>query len=137
MANSVRYRTKHRQQILEYAKEMQGKHITANDVCEYFKRKGEKIGMATIYRQLDYLVQEGFLHKYTLDTTSSACFEYADEQSPAEYLHCKCTQCGDLIHLQCSELQHWNGHLQQNHGFQMDLGRTMLYGVCRQCGIMQ
>lgn len=135
MAQPSRYHTKHRQQILEYAKKNQGKHITAAQMCEYFRQQGKSIGLATIYRQLEHLVEEGLLHKYIIDSTSSACFEYREQCNSAHCIHCKCIRCGAFIHVECSHLEDWNLHLQQNHRFQLDFGRTMLYGVCENCAL--
>lgn len=134
MSAKGRYRTKHREEILLFAKQMQGKHLTANDVCRYFLEKGEKIGTATVYRQLEYMVQEGVLHKYVLDAGTPACFEYAEQPTRHEQcVHCKCTSCGKLIHLHCREVAALGGHITQAHGFQLDTARTVLYGTCAEC----
>ena len=99
-----------------------------------FLEKGEKIGTATVYRQLEYMVQEGVLHKYVLDAGTPACFEYAEQPTRHEQcVHCKCTSCGKLIHLHCGEVAALGGHITQAHGFQLDTARTVLYGTCAEC----
>ena len=44
--------------MLEYLESVPGVHITASDVYEYFKKQGASIGQATVYRQLESLVDE-------------------------------------------------------------------------------
>ena len=55
MPSKVKYRTKQREILLDYLKTIPGEHITAGDVCEYFREQGSAIGQSTIYRQLERL----------------------------------------------------------------------------------
>ena len=115
---------------------LQGKHITAGDVCEHFRQQGEPIGQSTIYRRLEALVDEGIIKKYVIDTTSPACFEYVGQEGHSEdevCFHCKCEKCGKLIHLECEELVAINSHLYEEHSFKLDPVRTVFYGLCDKC----
>ena len=135
MEKHSKYKTKQREIILDYLKAMPGEHVTAGDVCEFFLSKGTSIGQATIYRQLESMVSEGIINKYTLDAGSPACFEYMGEDSHKEgtCYHCRCEKCGKLIHLHCDELESIQSHLLSEHGIQMDPIRTVLYGLCESC----
>lgn len=131
-----KYRTRQREILLKYLEKIPGVHITANDVCEYFKNEGNPIGQATVYRQLESLVDEGLVNKYYFDAGSPACFEYMKPESHCEAavcFHCKCEKCGRLIHLKCEELEELGGHLLEHHGFRLDPVRTVIYGVCDDC----
>ena len=55
MKDKHQYNTRRRAELLEYLKSMQGRHVTVNDIRAHFLAKGESIGTATIYRQLDKL----------------------------------------------------------------------------------
>ena len=130
------YKTKQRDIILKYFEKKPGVHITAADVYEYLNSKGESIGQATIYRQLEKLVDEGLLNKYIMDASSPACFEYVGmsaHKSGKTCFHCKCEKCGKLIHLQCDELSEIEHHLQAEHGFRLNPLRTVFYGICDEC----
>ena len=59
------YKTKQQDLLFSYLKEMQGKHFTAEDVRTHFEEKKLSIGIATIYRQLEKLVAEGKIQKYS------------------------------------------------------------------------
>lgn len=115
---------------------MAGRHVTAADVCEHFRKEGTSIGQSTIYRQLESMVDEGLINKYILDSNTPACFEYVDEHDHAEgdfCFHCKCEKCGKLIHMNCDELKSIESHLASRHGFKLDPLRTVLYGLCEEC----
>ena len=131
-----KYRTKQKEILLDYLETVQGVHITASEVCEHFKENGNPIGQATIYRQMENLVDEGVLNKYIIDGNSPACFEYlgADvHREKKSCYHCKCEKCGKLIHLHCDELDAIRQHLYQEHRFEMDIRRSVIYGLCEEC----
>ncbi len=136
MAERSKYKTKQSEIMLEYFKKMAGKHVTAADVCEYFKEQGAPIGQATVYRRLESLVDEGVLSKYTIDPSSPACFEYMGEDSHVDgdvCFHLKCEKCGKLIHMHCEEMEEMQTHMKSEHGFKMDPIRTVFYGLCKEC----
>ncbi len=136
MASRITYKTRQREILLEYLSSRQGEHITAGDVCDYLKEQGSGIGQATVYRQLEKLVEEGVLAKYNVGAATPACFEYLGEEHSAEKgtcYHCKCEKCGKLIHLHCEELEELQEHFRKEHGFRMDSRRTVFYGVCDDC----
>ena len=130
------YKTKQREILLKYLEKHAGDHITAGDVCEYFKGQGASIGQATVYRQLEKLVDEGLLNKYIMEASGPACFEYVGmrvHKKGKTCFHCKCEKCGKLIHLHCEELEEMQGHLKEEHEFRLNPMRTVLYGICSEC----
>lgn len=136
MNGRSKYRTKQREMLLGYIESRPGVHITAGDVCEYFRSQGAPIGQSTVYRQLESLVDEGVITKYVVDGTSSACYEYvgADSHADAEVCyHCKCEKCGRVIHLHCEEIEAITEHLLTDHSFKLDPLRTVFYGLCERC----
>ena len=131
-----KYKTKQREILLDYFAKVPGVHITASDVCEYFKSQGSPIGQSTIYRQLESLVDEGVINKYIIDGNSPACFEYTgmDVHNSGEVcFHCRCEKCGKLIHLHCGKLEGMQKHLSAYHQFTLNPMRTVFYGLCEQC----
>ncbi|MBQ9415428.1 MAG: transcriptional repressor [Clostridia bacterium] len=137
MSQKAVYRTKQHQEIVDYLKSMKGIHLTAGEICAHFREQGGTISTATIYRQLEKLVKEGIINKYIVDENSSACFEYVGEHGKTDSgkscFHCKCEQCGKLIHLECDELEMIQSHLMAHHDFQINPLRTVFYGLCSQC----
>ena len=136
MNTRSKYKTKQRDILLSYLQSVPGVHVTASDVCEYFKEQGASIGQSTVYRQLESLVDEGLLTKYIIDSGSPACFEYVEPDSHADTevcYHCKCEKCGKLIHLHCDEVESMQEHLYEHHKFKLNPMRTVFYGLCEQC----
>ncbi len=134
MQSKGSYKTRQGDELRSFLESVPGQHITAADVCDYFRRSGKPMGMATVYRQLDKLVDEGVIAKYNIDASSPACFEYLGAHLSEEICyHCKCSVCGKLIHMHCEELPELQKHILQHHGFAIDPVRTIFYGVCSDC----
>ena len=130
------YRTKQREELLDYLKTLHGEHSTAAMICEHFRRNGSRIGKATIYRQLEQLGEEGVVYKYVIDAGSPACFEYVSQEDHVHQevcFHCKCEKCGKLFHMHSEELEALQSQLKEHHQFSMDPKRTVFYGVCDTC----
>lgn len=127
MSTKTQYHTRQQEELLSFLRSHPG-HYTAADLCGHL---GGVIGTTTVYRQLDRLVQAGLVTKYIIDIGSPACFEYAEHHE--ECFHCKCQQCGKLIHMHCHELPVLEQHILAHHGFAIDPARTVFYGLCRDC----
>ena len=135
MTGRTGYRTRQKEELTEYLMKREGTHLTAAQIHDDFRAMGRSVGMATIYRHLDKLVEEGTVRKYTIGATNSACYEYVGdrEESTVDCFHCKCESCGKLIHLHCDELVGIQKHIDATHGFAIDPMRTVFYGICADC----
>ena len=134
MKRPANYQTKQREAILSYIVSLGGSHVTASRIVEHFKDHALPISRTTVYRHLDRLEESGKLRKYTLDGTSGACYQYAEQShSCQEHFHLKCEDCGELLHLQCNTLEDIGRHVFEDHAFQVNPMKTVLYGKCRKC----
>ncbi len=135
MKNSTGYKTKQRSEVLGVLEKSNGEHITAKQVHERLEKEGSTIGSATVYRQLEKLVEEGLVRRYSLGPGEAACYSYAaDESCDHDHcFHCVCTKCGKLYHVECDHLAEIAGHLASEHGFTVDPSRTVFYGICESC----
>lgn len=134
MNNGARYKTKQQQAILDFLMENKEKHLTVSNISDHLESDGVRVGTTTIYRHLDKLLEQGLVRKYTVDGTTSACFQFADQsQKCREHFHLKCEKCGKLIHLTCNHASELCSHIYDEHGFEIDFFRTVFYGVCKEC----
>ena len=97
----MHYKTKNRDALVTYLQSREGEHVTVNEIHDHFRKIGNSMGVATIYRQLEKLVAEGQMRKYVVDSGSAACFEYIGaRQGHARFIHCKCEKCGKVLHVE-------------------------------------
>lgn len=128
------YKTRQKEIILNLFLENKDEHLTASEIVNHINKKEENIGIATVYRYLDKLVNSGIVRKYFLDDKSSACYQYIDpENKCSEHFHLKCLECGRLLHIDCKHMQSLDEHIFSEHGFKVDNSRTVLYGRCKNC----
>lgn len=107
--------------------------MTAGQILDELKARGVSIGVATIYRQLDRLVEEGAVNKYMVDAVTGACYEFRDgHEEKSAYVHGKCEKCGKVVHIERkaveTAMQGFSGG-----GFELDCTRTLFYGICEDC----
>ena len=137
MRTRMPYKTRHRDEILKILRENEGEHMTAGQILEQLRTKGVTIGVATIYRQLDRLVEEGAVNKYMVDAVTGSCYEFKGEHgSKSAYVHGKCEKCGKLVHIErkfVEEAMQGLSETKAGSGFELDCTRTLFYGICGDC----
>ncbi|MEM5769668.1 MAG: transcriptional repressor, partial [Bacillota bacterium] len=117
MERPSNYNTKQSEAILAYLISLNGEHATAAQIAQHFASKQTPIGLATIYRQLDRLVEQGRVSKYTLDGSSGACYQYLSNEQACHQIHLKCEACGAVLHLQCDIVESVPQHVYEEHAF--------------------
>ena len=123
------YNTKQRDEIVEFFSRHRGKCFSAKDII----RSGEiKSGEATVYRTLSKLAENGVLKRFT-DGASGACYQLAESSDCDKHFHLKCEKCGKLIHIDCGFMAEIKQHIESDHNFYVDLGKTVFYGLCDDC----
>lgn len=134
MRNS--YNTKQREEILQFIYGRGKKHFTAGDIISSLEKSGGTVGSATVYRTIDRLVGEGKIRKFFIDGGTSACYQLSDGASSekcAEHFHLKCLSCQKLYHVDCRHIEELKKHIKSEHGFDIDMSKTVLYGICGDC----
>ena len=127
------YSTKQREAILSFLKENNA-HVSASDIIFHLREEGFAVSTATVYRSLEKFEHEGLVKKMVIGHGSGACYQYADGDGCSEHFHLKCIKCGRLIHLSCEFMHRMEEHIFDDHGFTVSSGRTVIYGVCSECG---
>lgn len=127
------YNTKQREIILNYLIENKNRTITAEEIINYSRRIGEKIGKATVYRYLTNLLESNMVKKFILEDGKGSCYQYVDGKKCEEHYHLKCKNCNKIIHLDCDEFINIQKHILKEHDFEIDSIKTVLYGMCKKC----
>ena len=127
------YNTKQKEKLLDFLINNKSRHTNVAEIVAFLASEGSPLGTATIYRQLDKLVECGVVRKYNFDGKTGACYQYIEDECCREHFHLKCLSCGKLIHLDCDHLMGINHHIAQHHGFIVDPAQTVFYGRCAEC----
>ncbi|WFR56745.1 transcriptional repressor [Anaerocolumna sp. AGMB13025] len=128
------YRTKSRDRILMFFKNHKEQTVSAARLHEYLQEQDNKVNLATIYRNLDRMTEDGVLIKYMDSQEDKAVYQYiGDNDNCHEHLHMKCMKCGKVTHLECSFMKEIMEHLQLQHKFALQCRKSILYGLCDNC----
>lgn len=134
MKNDSGYNTRQKEKLLSYLISNKDEHTNVAGISAFLAAEGTPVGTATIYRQLDRLVDQGLVRRYAIDGKTGACYQYVDIDAGChQHFHLKCKNCGRLIHTDCDHLSEINEHMLQHHGFTVDSSMTVFYGICADC----
>jgi Fur family ferric uptake transcriptional regulator len=101
--------------------------ITAQALFIELRDRGDDVGLATVYRALHVLRDDGRLHEFHVadGTAFRAC---ADQP----HHHLICVQCGRVIEEQIASVSSWLTEV-AHHGFSVQACTVEVFGVCDRC----
>jgi len=127
MSRVSNYNTKQKELILKFIKK-QKKDFTINDIYEGLDKK---VGLTTIYRFVDKLIEEGLISKFINNNiTYYQYFEKCDEDN---HFYLKCSNCGSTSHIDCDCINELSNHISKNHKFRLDKENIIINGLCEKC----
>ena len=128
------YRTKFKDDIMEYLRTNKDVRFCASDVFEYMSGNGVTINLTTVYRNLDKMTENGILLKSKNPTDECCYYQYTEPNSHCkEHLHVQCKMCGKIIHLEGTFMKEFNDYIVSEHGFALDFKDSMIIGICKDC----
>ena len=105
-------------------------HLDAEQLFERMRSHGHKISRATVYRNLELLVECGLARKYRLGRDR---FLFEHEHPGQSHDHISCRDCGQVVEFVSPSISALMGEICKAHGF-VDGERTVqVMGLCRIC----
>lgn len=124
------YTTKQQRSVLRCLEQHAGA-MTAAEVADALRAGGEPVGLATVYRQLDRLEQQGVIHR--VNTEGGAVYQHCSHPGEDGCFLLKCLGCGRILHLDCEQLRELYQHFAAHHHFRIDTRSTVFSGWCGNC----
>ena len=135
------YKTAGRQRLLEFLQSHPDRQFPVDELAEELDRGREAPSggnrKSSLYRHLSELCDEGTVRKYRSDTQSAYVYQYVGQGDCTRHFHLKCQACGGLTHLECAVSEELLSHISTYHGFSVDSGRSILYGLCEACASLE
>lgn len=94
------------------------------------KRQKRKLAPLTVYRQLDFLVRMGLIHKLASAQAFVAC-DHPDH--PHDSLYLVCSSCGKADELESDRLANLLREAARSRGFKPDKPIVEVQGLCDSC----
>ena len=105
-------------------------HIDAEELLGAMKARGLKISRATVYRNLDLLVECGLARKQRL---GSRGFLYEHMHFGQQHDHLVCTGCGRVVEFVSPGIAALQGEICRAHGFVPTRHTLQIAGLCNRC----
>ncbi len=106
-------------------------HQSVDDIEAELRRRGERIGKATIYRTLDLLVRSRLVAEHDFGEGFKR-YEHRLSDHPI-HEHLICLECGKVTEFESKELYGVETRVKHEYGFQPVRRRLEIYGLCREC----
>lgn len=118
--------TKQRQLILDIVKSRRD-HPTASQICENVQAIDKNISRGTVYRNLNFLVENKEILKVKLLNIDR--FDYPLKS----HYHLICTECGDVQDVPLSYKTELDQELAAKTGYTIMKHHTVFEGLCSEC----
>lgn len=102
---------------------------SAQELHDELRKRGEGVGLTTVYRTLQQMAAAGAVDTLRTDTGESVyrlCSEH-------HHHHLVCRQCGSTVEISGGEVETWAADIARKHGFS-DVTHTLeIFGLCDRC----
>ncbi|BBX38245.1 ferric uptake regulation protein [Mycolicibacterium mageritense DSM 44476 = CIP 104973] len=102
---------------------------SAQELHDELRRRGQGIGLTTVYRTLQAMANSGVVDTLRTDTGESVyrrCSEH-------HHHHLVCRSCGSTVEVDGGAAEVWADQVAAEHGFS-DVSHTIeIFGVCGEC----
>jgi Fur family ferric uptake transcriptional regulator len=124
----VRRQTKQRAAVAE-ALESQGEFRSAQEIYDIVRKRGDSIGLTTVYRSLQSMADDG-----QVDVIVRGDGESVYRQcSPSHHHHLVCRSCRSTVEIDAPDVERWATDVAAQHGFSDVTHTVEVFGVCSRC----
>jgi len=128
IAGTARRPSRQRSAVLALLEDLDG-FRSAQDLHALLRTRGASVGLATVYRALQALVDDG-----QVDVLRSADGEAAYRRcSPVHHHHLVCRSCGRTVEVADPPVERWASRIAAEHGFADVQHQVEVFGTCAEC----
>jgi Fur family transcriptional regulator, ferric uptake regulator len=106
-----------------------GQHINAEEIFGQIRQRTRAVNIATVYRTLDLLVEQGLASR--IDLGEGRVIYATNQHGP--HIHLVCRQCGNVTDADQDLLSSLDDDLRSRYQFSADLQHISVLGLCRAC----
>lgn len=102
---------------------------TAQELHELLARRGEPVGLATVYRTVQLLADAGEVDVLRTEDGESAYRRC----SGSHHHHLVCRSCGATVEVEGPTVERWTSAIAAEHGFSEVSHDLEIFGTCPRC----
>ena len=107
-------------------------NFTISELKSKLDNEKKEVGLTTIYRIIDELVEQGTIKKYYNDSNISN-YQYIKKCEHNNHFNLKCLNCGKITHIDCDCVNEFSNHILKKHGFNLEDNNMFITGLCKEC----
>ncbi|MFC3023773.1 zinc uptake transcriptional repressor Zur [Vibrio zhugei] len=107
------------------------KSFSAYELLEELKKSEPQAKPPTVYRALDFLMEQGFIHRVESTNSFISCGSCNGHEHFSHLLICD--KCNNVIELQSDTLVSLLKNNAEQHGFQIQTHVIESHGICHTC----
>ena len=123
-------RTRQRTAVADVLSEVRG-FRSAQDIHDLLRERGEKVGLATVYRALQALAEAG--EADVIRTPDGQHAYAACGQASHHHHHLICRSCGRTVEVALPSIEKLVGGIAAQHSFTKLDHELEFYGICAEC----
>ncbi|QZY28191.1 Fur family transcriptional regulator [Nocardioides coralli] len=120
--------TRQRRVLREHLSESDA-FVSAQQLYDDLRARGDKVGLATIYRTLQAMTEAGELDALRTDAGETLYRQCG----PRHHHHLVCRSCGLTVELEGRGVERWADKAASDHGFSEVNHVVELFGLCAAC----
>jgi Fur family transcriptional regulator, ferric uptake regulator len=125
-------RTRQRAAVNEVLDEVDD-FVSAQELHQMLRARGSRVGLATVYRALQTLADDGRVDVLRSDA-GEAVYRRCDQ--PDHHHHLACRSCGAAVEISRPAVEAWAEDVARAHGY-VDVTHTVeIFGLCPRCAAL-
>jgi len=125
--------TPQRKAILDVVASHVGSHLSSEEIYDFVKVSNPEIGLATVYRTVQLLVELDVLSKLNLDD-GFVRYEMNDHEGDQHHHHhLICSECGKIIEVKEDLLDSIELEIEKKYEFLIKDHKLKFFGLCNSC----
>ena len=124
--------TPQREKILQFFQALEeGRHLSAEEVCQLLEEQGEKVSLSTIYRNLKMMARMGILRELELSEGYKS-YEL-NKPRPHHHHHLVCVRCSKTIEFKNDSILKTGIKTAEKEGYNLLDCQLTIHAVCPTC----
>jgi Fur family ferric uptake transcriptional regulator len=103
---------------------------SAQELHAQLRASGETVGLATVYRTLQNLADDGTVDVLRTDDGEAI---YRSCATSKHHHHLVCRNCGHTVEVEGPTVEQWADSVAAHHGFTEATHQIEIFGLCAQC----
>lgn len=129
------YQTHQRSVLISFFEAHPDEAFTIDEIVRQIQAEwgGDAPSRSTVYRTVADLERENLLQRSYLADRRSSAYQYRNRLACGSHLHVRCERCNALMHLGSEVSGAIADLLRSRANVSLDVGSTVLAGVCDKC----